>query len=401
MRLSLPTSRFLLSGLVLALAAAHAQAQLQVLPEYVYKISADGSRAVMGTVSPSSGGGGVSLIDVASGAITNIGGNAGLAGRPVISADGSTVLAALTGANGTNSAVYSIATGSWTPVAVPAGSSNSSLSSWSISADGRYVGGTWTDNNQFLGYVADTQTGQTTVLNGGQGRIAGITAGAQTLYGQFSSNINGSQWTRNPDGSYTQAYLPKPDAPAQNLYATTALSANGAWVAGTSFNNALPYRLNVASGEIQYFDKLPFANGAGRAVAGASAISDDGRIIVGTHTPTGATLDQAYAYIWQAAASDTPGDFKVDGSVMTLDDYFAGYGIDLDNHYNFVSVLAMSADGRVISGVALDNISGGPVGYLVSVPVPEPSSYALLGAGLGLVAWVARRRGKKTGQHAR
>jgi len=173
------------------------------------------------------------------------------------------------------------------------------------------------------------QTGQTTVLHGGQGRVVGITADGQKLFGQFTTSTNGSQWTRNPDGSHTQSYLKKPDAPTQNLFAVGAMSDNGLRVAGTSFSNGRPYRMNVATGEIQYFDKLPYSNPAGRSVAGSSAISDDGRIIVGAHTPQGATLDQSYAYIWQAAASDTPGDTKVDGSLMTLGDYFTGFGAGL------------------------------------------------------------------------
>ena len=391
-------STLALLGLGLALAASPARADLSVFTNAStgFDVSGNGQFAVLGS-SGSSGGSEVFLWSAATNSITGIGGFTGSSGKVLISGDGSTIAASGKDANNNRvSAIYSVGTGIWTLVpGLGSASGGVAGSSYALSGDGRYVGGSSYKTSAGAGshgFVYDTVTSTLTEVSTTQSRITGISSGAQTLVGATGSGQNGALWTRNGDGTYTQTTLLNPDAPASKLsLVSSGLSDNGLWAAGASFNTANPYRVNATTGQVQFFDKLGFAAN-GNSVATPAAISADGNTIVGIHMPSGALLSDSYGFIWKA--DGTVNGNTLGGTVMSFDDYLAGYGIDLDNHYNFVSIIGMSNDASVFSGIAKDNLTGGQVAFVVSVPVPEPSQYVMLAWGLTLLVGVVRRRRK-------
>ena len=394
----------LLGATCLGLAGPAAAQQLDVfgLPNVGYGVSADGNYAVFGTSAPT-GGTNVYLWSAATHDLVNIGGFAGNAGALEISRDGAYVAAQVKDANGLfQPAVYSRATGSWTVVPALGGVNSSGTAGgvvWAMSGDGRYVGGSSYIPGSTIAraFVTDRQTGTAVSLSTTEARVEAMNQDASVLVGYTTSSRRAAMWTRNAAGGYDMSTLARPEDPTLGLNQLASMSDNGAWAGGISFNNANPYRLNVATGEVQYFDKLPFLSATGRATASTAAVSDDGLTMVGIHAPQGALLSGSYAFIWH-------GDGTVNGSLLggttqTFDDYLTGHGIDLANHYDFKSVVGMNANGTVFTGIAADNYTGAQVSFVVSVPsvVPEPGPYALFAGGLAVLAWLRRRVGATQG----
>lgn len=117
-----------------------------------------------------------------------------------------------------------------------------------------------------------------------------------------------------------------------------------------------------------------------------------------TVTPTDPTLDVIFG-IWYGVESDTANYFDISsasattmfvtGADGTPSNPFAGAGeaasASFFNDYgNGLFVLAI-ADYS-------DNVGVGQLGYTITASVPEPETYALLLAGLGLIGAAARRR---------
>ena len=391
MRASLK-SPFVLAVLTLAASQAHAGLTTFDNVSVGYAVSGDGQWATFG--SPASAGGShVFLWSAATNSLTDIGGYAGTAGRVVISADGSTIGAVDQDSDGYFSpAIYNANKGAWSLVPALDGiSGNSKSSVWTLSADGRYVGGLGyvTGSSTPHGYVTDTVTGTVADLGATQARIQGIGPDAQVLIGYTTSAQAGAMWKRNADGSYALTALKDPNAPTAGLNSTAALSGNGLWAAGNSFNgpSANPYRVNTQTGEVQYFNKI--AAGGGKITASVGSISADGNTIVGIEAPQ---LGASFGYIWKGDGTFNSATHTLGGTTMSFDDYLASYGIDTDNKYNFISIIGMNADATVFSGMAVENSTGYQTAFVVSLPVPEPSTYALLASGLLLVGGVARRR---------
>lgn len=75
---------------------------------------------------------------------------------------------------------------------------------------------------------------------------------------------------------------------------------------------------------------------------------------------------------------------------MTMEDYasqFAGYSGEI-----LLALLAISQDGRNITDYGINADYTAYTGWMISVPVPEPSTRATMALGLGLLAFVGRRR---------
>jgi len=66
------------------------------------------------------------------------------------------------------------------------------------------------------------------------------------------------------------------------------------------------------------------------------------------------------------------------------------FGTTVGNTFDGV-IAAMNA-GTFRVGLHVQQLSDGQSEGYVSTPIPEPEIYAMLGAGLGLMGWVARRR---------
>ena len=104
--------------------------------------------------------------------------------------------------------------------------------------------------------------------------------------------------------------------------------------------------------------------GAGLFFNGANAVAANGGNLVGIYSPT----------TWEGGSS--------------------GSHIDTDNPaYAGMMMLHATSTGpgaRDYSAVEIGMLRD--LGYTLAAPIPEPGTYGLMLAGLGLVGWLARRR---------
>lgn len=117
-----------------------------------------------------------------------------------------------------------------------------------------------------------------------------------------------------------------------------------------------------------------------------------------TITPTDPALDVIFG-IWYGVEGDTSNYYALDMSSMntvfvagadgTPTNPFAGAGeaasVTFTNIYGKGPFVLAIADYN-------DGIGSGQLGYTITATVPEPETYALLLAGLGLIGAAARRR---------
>lgn len=116
-----------------------------------------------------------------------------------------------------------------------------------------------------------------------------------------------------------------------------------------------------------------------------------------TVTPTDAMLDVIFG-VWYGVESDT-GNY-VDLTISSMNTVFVA-GADGTPSNPFagpgepasVSFLNEYGNGLFVLAVAdySDNLGSGPLGYTIAASVPEPDTYALLLAGLGLIGAAVRR----------
>jgi probable HAF family extracellular repeat protein len=168
--------------------------------------------------------------------------------------------------------------------------------------------------------------------------------------------------------------VPLPDLPGgREQSIASAVSANGRWTVGTGWVDDLHGSTYKATRWDEHGNLLALGELVEGGFSRASAVSDDGRVIVGWASGLSGTG-------WGAAMIWTP-----EWGVRQLGEVlFTEYGFDtreigwrLDYAYD------ITPDGRTIVGNALvtdANYHSWAEGFVVTLPIPAPGSAALLGA---------------------
>ena len=345
---------------------------------------------------------------------------------PVVSANGASIAASITGANGYSQAgVYSTATHSWTTLGTANGSSGYYLQTGAngISADGHVVVGyanyaATADGQGGRYHAAVWRDGQFYDLSGASatthGRIVSASADGSIVAGYTDNNrVTSSRvWTWNGSG-YTAAFAPT----GVNSYDGTTnavpvdmLSANGVWGAGRSiiamgspnygsFGNAITFNpatlwnsqtntttvipfdhvINYNDVDSMYYDLNK------NMVASIAGVLNDGTVFgtFGTCPDNRCGADRTTADTWVYSAST--------GQSITFDSYLAAHGITLSATQHVASIDGVSADGSAITGLVFDSSTASMSSFIVSniSAVPEPGQWLLMALGLPLL--MARR----------
>ncbi len=384
-------------------AQAGTTASFNLLPYAPLDVSANGLVAVGDNILTNS----LWMWNAGSG-VADIGGQSAInpgAANVLSNADGSRIYGAELDANGIrNVSVFNVGTGQWAsmgglggysaaPGADPAANAAAfvvSGTAWGASANGNFiVGQSYQANssNNSRATVWNTQTGTLTNLGANpysasgpnqRTRAQGISDDGRVV-GGFGFNSRPLVWTDfDGDGSYSVVRVETVTGATINQI--NDVSADGQWAVGAGFGgtaSGAAYRFNTGSNALEMLPKL---GGGPRDVA--TGVSGDGSVIVGYEE--GATVSPTLrtAFIWTA-----------DQGTVSLGSFLAGLGLD-SGGFNFTTPTAISADGLSIVGVGYLPGDSDAHGFIVNLTaaVPEPSSYALLLAGLFAVAGVARRR---------
>jgi len=152
------------------------------------------------------------------------------------------------------------------------------------------------------------------------------------------------------------------------LVAVTALSSQAADIDWGTHSNPLEIDSNLSFTSGAFFDTYSFT------------LSGSYDVTSGAKTTYGNLIGAAYSLY----------SYGVDGLIGTSDD--VGLGAWTFNSTNTTNTVTLGA-GKYFYAVSGGHV--GPAAYALSsaiVPVPEPETYAMLAAGLGIVGFVASRR---------
>jgi uncharacterized protein (TIGR03382 family) len=191
-----------------------------------------------------------------------------------------------------------------------------------------------------------------------------ISRNGNVIVGEFDVNSG-----NNRGYFWTQATGMQPLASLNGSIGSYArgVSADGSYIVGirvvpggdfpTLWHNNVPLDLGVPAG---VFGVNPLA------------VSDDGRVVVGTYAPEGGTI----ASVWTAATG-----------FVSLRDYLTVNGVTIPAGMWLLTCTGVSADGKTFVGR-----TGGPAGIVEGyvATIPAPSVLPLV--GLSLLALTRRRR---------
>ena len=157
------------------------------------------------------------------------------------------------------------------------------------------------------------------------------------------------------------------------------VSGNGEWAVGGGgyYVGGSAYMWNGTIDTINLLDN-PFYNDGWEMTA--TSVSFDGSVVIGYAQDW---FFDRMGWIWTAATG-----------TMTMEQYAAQF--DGYNGEFLLGPLDLSPDGRNIVGYGIDSSGFAMTGWMISTPVPEPSTWAMLAAGLGFVGVAAHRRRRRS-----
>jgi hypothetical protein len=162
------------------------------------------------------------------------------------------------------------------------------------------------------------------------------------------------------------------------------------WVLGSSSDVSSP---DLSFDSFQYADNL--YDGVFPHLSGNSILNDSE--LISTFSFSGAVSGVAFNFV------STGGDaiFTAFLGAVEVGQFTALTGIANDNFYGFKDIsfdsISIDTNGTEYASYALDNLQVASSLEIAAVTqVPEPESYAMFMAGLGLMGFIARRR--KNGQ---
>lgn len=275
--------------------------------------------------------------------------------------------------NMTEIASYDKSTGMWTTYGGLGSSSGDSVSGgFGMNASGTVqVGNAWVNGGTAHAVVVNNG-----VLTSLGSNVAGASSRADavsndgTFIGGYQDMADGYRaaavWING-----TEQVLTLNGDPLQQV---NGVSGNGQWAVGGGgyYANGSAFMWNPNTG-VKLLDN-PFFD-AGYELT-ATSVSFDGSVVIGYGQDI---FFQRMGWIWTEATG-----------TMTMEEYasqFDGY-----NGEYLLGPLAISQDGRNITGYGIDSTGFAFTGWMISAPVPEPSTWATMAIGLGLLGWVGRRR---------
>lgn len=156
------------------------------------------------------------------------------------------------------------------------------------------------------------------------------------------------------------------------------ISGDGQWAVGGGGYavDGSAYMWNPTTG-LKLLDN-PFAADGWELTA--TSVSFDGSVVIGYGQDF---FFDRMGWIWTEATG-----------TMTMEAYasqFDGY-----NGEYLLGPIAVSQNGRNIVGYGIDSTGFALTGWMISVPVPEPSTWATMVLGLGILGFVGRRRAARS-----
>ncbi len=132
------------------------------------------------------------------------------------------------------------------------------------------------------------------------------------------------------------------------------------------------------------------------AAGGSLGAIDDSTVVIGNPAVTAPFFFDTYTFTLADASTVFGGAFSfgiTNFSAVLQDSTFATVGTDSNLGDGF-SFEGLAAGSYALSFLGFSNAGGayGGVVSAVSTPVPEPETYAMLLAGLGMIGFMVRRR---------